>query len=66
MMGNHASQRLLIFCPALVVSSQLYVVFKNVSRTAIVVFQLFLKMVMGNSSDWGSMIKFLIRVALGA
>ncbi|KAL0793297.1 hypothetical protein Bca101_064674 [Brassica carinata] len=34
--------------------------------TAIVVFQLFLKMVMGNSSDWSSIITFLIRVALGA
>ncbi|CAN7028427.1 unnamed protein product [Brassica oleracea var. botrytis] len=34
--------------------------------TAIVVFQLFLKMVMGNTSDWGSIITFLIRVALGA
>ncbi|KAL1199252.1 Sodium/hydrogen exchanger 7 [Cardamine amara subsp. amara] len=34
--------------------------------TAIVVFQLFLKMVMGESSDWGSIIKFLLRVALGA
>nr|ADQ43186.1 salt overly sensitive 1 [Schrenkiella parvula] len=33
--------------------------------TAIVVFQLFLKMVMGHSSDWASIITFLIRVALG-
>nr|ABN04857.1 salt-overly-sensitive 1 [Eutrema halophilum] len=34
--------------------------------TAIVVFQLFLKMVMGHSSGWSSIITFLIRVALGA
>uniref|UniRef100_A0A1J3FAF8 Sodium/hydrogen exchanger 7 n=1 Tax=Noccaea caerulescens TaxID=107243 RepID=A0A1J3FAF8_NOCCA len=34
--------------------------------TAIVVFQLFLKMVMGHDSDWGSIVKFLLRVALGA
>nr|AHB86984.1 salt overly sensitive 1 [Boechera stricta] len=34
--------------------------------TAIVVFQLFLKMVLGHSSDWSSIIKFLVKVALGA
>ncbi|KFK33412.1 hypothetical protein AALP_AA5G009500 [Arabis alpina] len=34
--------------------------------TAIVVFQLFLKMVMGDKSDWSSIITFLVRVALGA
>lgn len=36
------------------------------SRTAIVVFQLFLKMVLGHSSDWSSIIMFLVKVALGA
>ncbi|XP_010527835.1 PREDICTED: sodium/hydrogen exchanger 7 isoform X2 [Tarenaya hassleriana] len=34
--------------------------------TAIVVFQLFFKMVMGHNSDFGSIIKFLTQVALGA
>ncbi|VVB03854.1 unnamed protein product [Arabis nemorensis] len=34
--------------------------------TAIVVFQLFLKMVTGHKSDWSSIITFLVRVALGA
>jgi NhaP-type Na+/H+ or K+/H+ antiporter len=34
--------------------------------TAIVVFQLFLKMAMGQNSDWSSIIKFLLKVALGA
>ncbi|EFH51363.1 hypothetical protein ARALYDRAFT_484121 [Arabidopsis lyrata subsp. lyrata] len=34
--------------------------------TAIVLFQLFLKMVMGQNSDWGSIITFLVQVALGA
>nr|AFF57539.1 salt overly sensitive 1 [Cochlearia hollandica] len=34
--------------------------------TAIVVFQLFLKMVLGHSFGWGSIIIFLVRVALGA
>lgn len=40
--------------------------FNKNSRTAIVVFQLFLKMVMGQNSDWGSIITFLVQVALGA
>jgi|APAra0007618328_1042625.scaffolds.fasta_scaffold01589_5 hypothetical protein len=41
-------------------------IFNNNSRTAIVVFQLFLKMAMGQNSDWSSIIKFLLKVALGA
>lgn len=38
----------------------------SMSRTAIVVFQLFYKMVLGKSFNWEAIIKFLIQVSLGA
>lgn len=38
----------------------------SVSRTAIVVFQLFYKMVLGRSFNAGAILKFLSQVSLGA
>lgn len=38
----------------------------SVSRTAIVVYQLFFQMVLGKSYSWAAIIKFLTQVSLGA
>lgn len=38
----------------------------TVSRTAIVVYQLFYKMVLGQSFNWIAIVKFLSQVSLGA
>lgn len=51
---------------AVLISSSINLIGCCYFRTAIVVYQLFYRMVLGWSFNWGGLIKFLSRVSLGA